>query len=113
MRQNIWTCKIGECDTDILPNGADAPMRRAVERAYMELTGEEPKFIFSGWGGELTEGERAAHEHRMPDWKRTELMPEDARVLLEAIDFSYPGEDRERLRQAVIRLKTLSEKELP
>ena len=54
----IWDCKIGEIDEAKLPSGSDAPMRNAVRRAYKELTGEEPKFIFSGWGAELTDTER-------------------------------------------------------
>lgn len=53
-----WSCKIGEADRDKLPDGADSPMRTAVARAYKELTGEEPKFIFSGWGAELTQVEQ-------------------------------------------------------
>lgn len=60
----VWTCKIGE--TGALPMGADLPMRQAVRHAYRELTGEEPDFIFSGWGGELTEYERAVVENRPP-----------------------------------------------
>ena len=60
----IWTCKIGECDFD--QHGMDQPMRHAVARAYKELTGQEPTFIFSGWGGELTEYERAVVEDREP-----------------------------------------------
>lgn len=62
----IWDCKIGECDDSLLPPGADGPMREAVARAYREITGLEPGFIFSGWGGELTEGERAVVENRLP-----------------------------------------------
>ena len=54
----IWTCKIGEMNRRELPDGADNPMRRAVAQAYRELTGEDPAFIFSGWGGTLTEIER-------------------------------------------------------
>lgn len=54
----IWDCKIGEVDESKVPGGGDAPMRKAVRRAYIELTGEEPKFIFSGWGAELTTIER-------------------------------------------------------
>lgn len=65
MSGNIWHCKIGETDA-LLPNGADAPMRRAVARAYRELTGVDPEFIFSGWGQELTESERAVVEDREP-----------------------------------------------
>jgi hypothetical protein len=54
----IWDCKIGECDESLLPPGSNALMREAVRKAYLEITGQAPKFIFSGWGGELTEGER-------------------------------------------------------
>lgn len=60
----VWSCKIGE--TDSVPKGGDFPMREAVSRAYLELTGEEPAFLFSGWGAELTESERAVVEDRLP-----------------------------------------------
>ena len=63
---HIWECKIGEV-SGVLPLGADAPMRFAVARAYKEITGHEPLFLFSGWGGELDEGERAVVENREPD----------------------------------------------
>jgi hypothetical protein len=62
----IWFCKIGETDRS-LPYGADFPMRRAVEAAYREITGEASAFIFSGWGGDLTESERAVADHLSPD----------------------------------------------
>lgn len=62
----IWSCKIGEVDESKIPRGGDMPMRIAVEKAYLELTGEEPKFLFSGWGGELTEGERAVINDEEP-----------------------------------------------
>lgn len=62
----IWSCKIGECDAELLPDGADAPMRAAVERAYRELTGFDAAFNFSGWGAELDESERAVVEKREP-----------------------------------------------
>lgn len=62
----IWTCKIGECPDSTLPPGADAPMREAVARAYREITGRDPGFMFTGWGGELTEPERAVVENRLP-----------------------------------------------
>jgi len=51
----IWECKIGNANT--VPPGADQPMREAVYRAYLSITGKDPEFIFSGWGAELTEGE--------------------------------------------------------
>lgn len=66
-KMKIWDCKIGEIDPNLLPKGADWPMRRAVEEAYYELTGEWPKFIFSGWGAELDEYERAVVEDRPPN----------------------------------------------
>ena len=62
-----WSCKIGEVDPCVVPQGADFPMRRAVERAYHEITGEWPEFIFSGWGATLTESERAVVGDRLPD----------------------------------------------
>lgn len=65
MAGRIWLCKIGEVAST--PQGADYPMREAVARAFREVTGEEPTFIFSGWGAELTEGERAVVEDRLPD----------------------------------------------
>jgi hypothetical protein len=55
---NIWECKIGEAEGDSLPEGSDAPMRRAVIKAYEELTGKEPRFAFTGWAGSLDETER-------------------------------------------------------
>jgi len=58
MKKKIWTCKIGEIDTELLPDGADAPMRAAVEDAYEKLTGQHNHFCFSGWGGKLTDTER-------------------------------------------------------
>jgi hypothetical protein len=67
MSTKIWTCKIGECGDSNLPNGADSPMRHAVEKAYREITGREPKFCFSGWGGHLDELERAMVEDRLPE----------------------------------------------
>ncbi len=57
MSEKVWTCKIGGKGI-VLPDGADYPMRRAVERAYFEITGERQDFLFSGWGGHLTPSER-------------------------------------------------------
>lgn len=58
MKKKTWECKIGEIDRSKLPDGADLPMRQAIQRAYYEITGEYPEFLFSGWGAELTEIER-------------------------------------------------------
>ena len=54
----VWQCKIGILGNLKLPPGSDFPMRRAVERAFFEVTGVHAEFIFSGWGGELSEEER-------------------------------------------------------
>lgn len=66
----IWSCKIGECDG--VAGSSDNPMRQAVSNAYYHITGCEPKFIFSGWGAELMEEERAVVENRQPEYDKTE-----------------------------------------
>ena len=61
---NIWECKIGEnCE---VPAGGDYPMRLAVAEAYAKLTGEQPDFVFSGWGAKLDENQRAVIEKINP-----------------------------------------------
>lgn len=50
----VWDCQIGGIDRATLPRGADAPMRKAVEQAFRNLTGKDAEFCFSGWGGKLT-----------------------------------------------------------
>jgi hypothetical protein len=62
----IWFCKIGEISEAGLPHAADEPMRKAIIAAYTQITGQSPDFVFSGWGGELTEPERAVVEDRQP-----------------------------------------------
>lgn len=76
MKKKIWDCKIGEIDPLKLPKGADGPMRKAIEKAYYDLTGEWPDFVFSGWGAELTEGERRVIEESDEDLdtRRSKLM---------------------------------------
>lgn len=70
-----WYCKVGEIDDAKLVAARDRPevvgldlyMRHAVERAYEEMTGQQCGFLFSGWGAELDESERAVVEDREPD----------------------------------------------
>lgn len=66
---DIWKCKIGEVESIHTHSGGggDLVMRDAVAKAYRELTGQDPDFIFSGWGAELTEPERAVVENRLPN----------------------------------------------
>ncbi len=63
-RTGIWGCKIGT--EKVLPPGSDLPMRKAVEKAFREITGHDPEFVFSGWNMELTEPELAVVEDRLP-----------------------------------------------
>lgn len=58
----IWECKIGEAEVKLLPEGCDAPMRKAVINAYYELTGHYPDYCFSGWGASLTDIEQECVE---------------------------------------------------
>lgn len=66
---SVWVCKIGEVDRKKLPNGCDGPMRKAIVKAYTKLTGKEPDFIFSGWGGKLDHIERSVADNT-PEWTR-------------------------------------------
>lgn len=62
MSEKIWTCTIGGVVGE-LPQGADLPMRQAVQRAFLELTGTHAEFTFSGWGESLTEAQRSVVEN--------------------------------------------------
>ena len=64
--EKIWSCKIGPAPISKVPNGADLPMREAVEAMFHGLTGVRAQFNFSGWGAELTESELAVIEDRPP-----------------------------------------------
>lgn len=44
-------------------------MREAVRDAFILVTGAPADFLFSGWGGELTESEKAVVENRLPNGK--------------------------------------------
>lgn len=96
----VWSCKIGECDAALLPDGADAPMRAAVESAYRELTGFDAAFNFSGWGAELDESERAVVENREPseEYHRSWLIQQAAPDLYEALSEIVAAE-REAIRE--------------
>jgi len=76
----IWECKIGEVESALLPPGSDGPMRDAVEMAYQKLVGRPATFAFTGWGGRLTESERAVVEDREPD--PSSFVPEVEPVLI-------------------------------
>lgn len=54
----VWSCKIGFANRSELSEGADLPMRLAVEKIFREVAGCDCDFCFSGWGGELTDSEK-------------------------------------------------------
>jgi hypothetical protein len=60
----VWTCKIGTRENFFSAHGADAPMRNAVTEAYRLVTGMDPQFLYSGWGGSLDDTERELEEAR-------------------------------------------------
>lgn len=81
----IWSCKVGEVPEELVPRGADGPMRKAVEAAFKQVTGQDPEFCFSGWGAELIEGERAVVEDRLPDYMPVFILKGQDRLALAAI----------------------------
>ena len=50
IKECYWLCIIGPADGTKLPDGADMPMRTAVQSRFAALTGEFPKLCSSGWG---------------------------------------------------------------
>lgn len=50
----VWECAIGGRDPVTIPPGGDLPMRRAVERAFREVTGTDAEYTYSGWGRKFT-----------------------------------------------------------
>ena len=76
----IWSCKIGETMSGQVPEGGDAPLRVAVEKAYKELTGEDNNFCFSGWGAvldpfekDIVEGHDRPHDPFTIEVKQSEI----------------------------------------
>ena len=49
-QNKYWLCLIGPIDQKAIPDGADAPMRKAVKDSFVELTGYNPERCSSGWG---------------------------------------------------------------
>jgi hypothetical protein len=68
--ESVWFCKIGG-PTGELPHGCDLPMRLAIRKAYREITGRDDEFLFSGWGGSLTKGERDVVERHKSALEQT------------------------------------------
>lgn len=58
MKYKVWTCKIVVPGDTILPDGFDAPPRRAAINA-VERAGILVLDCYSGWNGRLTPAEKA------------------------------------------------------
>lgn len=111
--KKIWFCKIGEVDRAKLPRPGDPPMRDAVTRAYIELTGEEPNFLFSGWGAELTRGERAVVDNTIPEPEPQDEELESVKAERDSYLALLNGEDPEGNEDSypvLMRLKEAEEK---
>src|ERR1041385_1219099 len=59
----VWTCKIVVPGDAVLPHGFDWPPRMGATQA-VEAAGIKIISCFSGWGGELDEGERDFIENK-------------------------------------------------
>jgi hypothetical protein len=59
----VWTCKIVVPGDAVLPHGFDWPPRKGATEA-VEAAGIKVISCFSGWGGELDEGERDFIENK-------------------------------------------------
>ena len=105
--ERIWECKIGG-EVGDLPAGADGPMRRAVQTAFKTLTGVEASFTFSGWGATLTEGERAVHENREPNWDAMQEAIDAGEGTLHGT-IEYWHEEALRLRAELAEAQTVKE----
>lgn len=65
-KRQTWTCRIGVTGEVEIPDGADYPMRVAVGKAFLAVTGREAEHCFSGWGDKWSELEVAVIEDRLP-----------------------------------------------
>lgn len=70
----VWTCTIGPVARERLPEGADQPMRAAVEAAFHVLTGEQAQACFSGWEPRFTVMQQAVICGKPPE--RREIVAE-------------------------------------
>jgi len=59
-KQEFWTCVIGPADRNKLPDGADFPMRMAVQSAFHRTTGDGHEICMSGWGSDSETAAKAS-----------------------------------------------------
>lgn len=53
VKPRYWVCIIGETEWNDLPNGADSPMRTAVEKEFKKVTGHDAPHNWSGWSADI------------------------------------------------------------
>lgn len=81
----IWKCSVIDrnLDRDVLPEGADLPMRHVVGEAFKAMLGRHPEAISSGWGYyHLSEVDAAVLDGRMPDLHRQFIRNRMAALLI-------------------------------
>lgn len=59
-KQEFWTCVIGPARRKDLPNGADWPLRKAVQKAFEQTSGYSHEVCSSGWGCNSEEAAKAS-----------------------------------------------------
>lgn len=60
-KQEFWTCVIGPAKRDdLLDNGADWPLRKAVQKAFEQTSGYSHEVCMSGWGSSSEEAAKAS-----------------------------------------------------
>lgn len=95
----VWTCQVGVLGNlrHLLPHGADAPMREAIERRFARVLGMPAEFTFSGWGQPLSEEHLAVAENREPVYERTDYAKNEELIRLR--------DENERLRNAMAQIE--------
>ena len=58
VRKCYWIGIIGETEHWKLPSGADSPMRKAIKKAFKEITGHDDEILYSGWSADADAVER-------------------------------------------------------
>lgn len=103
-KQAVWSCKIGPVDRSELPPGADLPLRKAVEKGCLDLLGNTPVTIFSGWGGTFTRGEEASYFG--------DLTPREIDLFTDCLDDlevyggnAFSGKNKDRIKELILELR--------
>lgn len=103
-KQAVWSCKIGPVDRSELPPGADWPLRRAIEKGCLDLLGDTPVTIFSGWGETFTRDEEASH-FGDPIPSEIDFFTDCLDDLEVYGDNAFSGENKGRIKELILELR--------